>query len=215
VAHEIRNPLTVMKMLYHSLDLQFPEGDPRHKDARLIREKMDHLNKIVEQILDFARTTEPKPVAVNLNQLIDDLGLLTRHKLRNQGIELVRQLDPELPTVMADATQIEQAFLNLTLNAAEAMPQGGRLTITTRVGGGARREGVPSHVVIEFSDTGAGMSAEQKERAFSSLLSTTKARGTGLGLAIVGRVVEIHRGEVAIDSHEGTGTTVRITLPVG
>src|SRR5207237_10298854 len=112
VAHEIRNPLTVMKMLYHSLDLKFPRNDPRNEDVRILGEKMEHLNKIVEQILDFARTTEPQLSAVNLNEIIEELGLLVRHKLRNQNIQLVQKLAPDLPSVMADATQLEQAFLN-------------------------------------------------------------------------------------------------------
>ena len=104
VAHEIRNPLTVMKLLYHSLDLKFPDSDPRAKDARIIDAKIEHLNKIVEQILAFARTTEPKLAPVNLNELVDELGLLVRHKLANQNIRLVRQLQPDLPVVMGDAT---------------------------------------------------------------------------------------------------------------
>ena len=117
VAHEIRNPLTVMKLLYHSLDLKFPDGDPRAKDARIIDSKIEHLNKIVEQILAFARTTEPEFAAVNLNELMDELGLLVRHKLANQNIRLVRELRPDLPAVLGDAPQLEQAFLNLILNA--------------------------------------------------------------------------------------------------
>ncbi|MBI5772641.1 MAG: GAF domain-containing protein [Verrucomicrobia bacterium] len=209
VAHEIRNPLTVMKMMFHSLNLDFPAGDPRAQDAKIMGGKMDHLNRIVEQILDFARSTEPKPALVNLNQLLDDLGLLIRHKLRNQNIQLVRTLDDKLPPVMADAAQLEQAFLNLVLNAVEAMPDGGTLTIATRV------SQPPTHAVIEFTDTGAGMSEEQQKRAFTSLLSTTKAKGTGLGLAIVGRVVETHRGEIAIRSQPGQGTAIAITLPLG
>src|SRR5262249_24011454 len=112
-----------MNMLYHSLDLKFPEGDPRAKDARLIAEKMDHLNKIVEQIPDFARTTEPDLPPLNLNELIDELLLLVRHKLENQNVQLVRKLQPGLPAVPGAATQLEQAFLNLILNATEAMPQ--------------------------------------------------------------------------------------------
>src|SRR5438552_10610267 len=132
VAHEIRNPLTVLKMLYHSLDLKFPGGDPRAKDAEIMGEKMEHLNKIVEHILDFARTTEPEFVPVQLNELIEELGLLTRHKLTQQNIQLVHQLEPALPPVMADAPQLEQAFLNLILNAVEAMPNGGKLTLTSR-----------------------------------------------------------------------------------
>jgi signal transduction histidine kinase len=214
VAHEIRNPLTVMKMLYHSLDLKFPPGDPRTQDTKIMGEKMDHLNRVVEQVLDFARSTEPKLVPVDVNQLLDDLSLLTRHKLRQQRVEIVRDLAPHLPAVQADATQLEQAFLNLTLNAVEAMPKGGRLTVTTRVIRQPRTRKEPTHVVIEFTDTGAGMTEEQQKKAFSSLLATTKAKGTGLGLAIVARVIETHRGEVKVESKPGEGTTFSITLPV-
>src|SRR5215831_9838652 len=158
VAHEIRNPLTVLKMLYHSLDLQFPPGDPRGKDARIIDQKIEHLNKIVEQILDFARTTEPKFAPVNLNLLIDELCLLVRHKLKNQNIELVRRLQPSLPQVLGEAGQLEQAFLNLILNAAEAMPTGGTLTIASRSMRLPRSSPKPTHVVVDFQDTGQGMS---------------------------------------------------------
>jgi signal transduction histidine kinase len=214
VAHEIRNPLTVMKMLYHSLGLEFPAGDPRMKDARIIGEKMEHLNKIVEQILDFARTTEPKLSAVNLNELIDELGLLVRHKLRNQHIQLTQKLERHLPSLMADATQLEQAFLNLILNAVEAMPKGGRLTILSRTVHPPGGSGKPTHVIVEFKDTGEGMTPEQRRRVFTSVLSTTKTKGTGLGLAIVGRVIETHRGKIQIKSRRGAGTTITVTLPV-
>lgn len=214
VAHEIRNPLTVMKMLYHSLDLRFPDGDPRMKDDVILREKMEHLNKFVEQILDFARSTEPKLTEVNLNQLIDDLGLLTRHKLRNQQIQFSRKLDADIPNVMGDATQLSQAFLNLTLNAVEAMPNGGTLTISSKAMRAPRTSEQPTHVVVEFTDTGHGMSAAQRDRAFTSLLSTTKKKGTGLGLAIVARVIETHRGKIKIRSKPGKGTTVSIAFPI-
>ncbi len=215
VAHEIRNPLTVMKMLFHSLDLKFPPGDPRTQDNKIMGEKMDHLNRVVEQVLDFARSTEPRLAPVNVNQLLDDLSLLTRHKLRQQRVEVVRELAPQLPAVLGDATQLEQAFLNLTLNAVEAMPEGGRLTITTRALRQPRTRKEPTHVRIEFTDTGAGMTEEQQQRVFSSLLATTKAKGTGLGLAIVARVIETHRGEVKVKSELGKGTAFTITLPVG
>jgi len=205
VAHEIRNPLTVMKLLYHSLNLEFPETDPRAKDNKIIEAKIEHLNKIVEQILDFARTTEPKFAPVNLNELVDELGLLVRHKLANQNIQMIRRLQPDLPPVMGDAPQLEQAFLNLILNAAEAMPDGGALTVKTRA--------VKSRVIIEFKDTGAGMSEEQQKQAFRAVLSTTKAKGTGLGLAITGRIVETHHGTIHIKSSSGRGTALVISLP--
>ena len=215
VAHEIRNPLTVMKLLYHSLNLKFPVGDPRTKDTEIIESKIEHLNKIVEQILDFARTTEPKFAPVNLNDLVDELGLLVRHKLGNQSIKLIRDLQADLPTAMGDAPQLEQAFLNLILNAAEAMPDGGTLTIKSRSLIMPRTALRPTHVTLEFKDTGNGMTEEQQKRAFTAVLATTKAKGTGLGLAIVGRIIETHRGQIKIKSQAGRGTMMRITLPVG
>jgi len=214
VAHEIRNPLTVMKLLYHSLDLKFPDSDPRAKDARIIAAKIEHMNKIVEQILDFARTTEPKLAPVNLNGLIDELGLLVRHKLANQNVRLVRDLQLNLPLIMGDAPQLEQAFLNLILNAAEAMPDGGTLTISSRELCLPRSAAQPTHVGMEFKDNGKGMSAQLQKHAFTAVLSTTKAKGTGLGLAIVGRIIETHRGEISIKSKIGRGTAIRITLPM-
>jgi signal transduction histidine kinase len=213
VAHEIRNPLTVMKLLYHSLDLKFAESDPRAKDARIIDSKIEHLNKIVEQILDFARTTEPKFAPVNLNDLVDELWLLVRHKLANQNVRMVRRLQPDLPLVMGEAPQLEQAFLNLILNAAEAMQDGGTLTIKSQVARPHRNGGKSTHVVVEFKDTGGGMSEEIQKGAFAAVLSTTKAKGTGLGLAIVGRIVETHRGSVQIKSRLDHGTVIRVTLP--
>jgi len=209
VAHEIRNPLTVMKLLYHSLDLKFPASDPRAKDARIIDSKIEHLNKIVEQILDFARTTEPKFAPVNLNELIDELGLLVRHKLANQNIKLVRDLPDDLPPVSGDAPQLEQAFLNLILNAAEAMPEGGTLTIKSRFISTGEKS-----VLLQFKDSGAGMTKELQARAFKTVLVTTKARGTGLGLAIVGRIIETHHGKIRFHSRLGRGTTIRVSLPL-
>jgi len=210
VAHEIRNPLTVMKLLYHSLDLKFEAKDPRNKDAQIIEAKIEHLNKIVEQILDFARTTEPKFAPVNMNDLVDELSLLVRHKLANQDIKLVHDLQNDLPLVSGDAPQLEQAFLNLILNAAEAMGEGGTLTIRSRVVRGADN----ARVAVEFKDTGGGMSAEQQKQAFKTVLATTKAKGTGLGLAIVGRIIETHHGEIQIRSRAGRGTTISVSLPV-
>ena len=115
---------------------------------------------------------------------------------------------------MADATQLEQAFLNITLNAVQAMPEGGKLTITTRSTLASNANPPVSQAIVEFKDTGEGLTEDQRQKAFRSLLSTSKATGTGLGLAIVSRVVETHRGEVEILSKPGQGTTVRVVLPV-
>jgi len=213
VAHEIRNPLTVMKMLYHSLDLKFEESDPRATDTRIISDKIDLLNKIVEQVLALSRTAEPQLAPVDLNRLVEELNLLMRHKLKNANVTPVRDLQPNLPLVAGDATQLEQIFLNLSLNAVEAMPDGGTLTIQTRAVDRGESDG-GACVEILFRDTGRGMSAEEQRGAFKSLLKTTKRKGTGLGLAIVGRIVETHRGTITVESAPDRGTVIVIRLPV-
>ncbi len=213
VAHEIRNPLTVLKMLYHSLELEFPEDDPRAEDVRIMGEKMDHLNTIVEQILTFARNAEPSLKPTDINKLIDDLRILVRRKMAQQNVELEIQLEDNLPTVKADGPQFSQVFLNLTLNALEAMPNGGSLTIESRTIQLNKGVTVPTHVRIEFRDTGCGMDAESRERAFTSLLNTSKPDGAGLGLAIVGRIVESHGGRIKIKPSD-SGTTLSILLPL-
>ncbi len=206
VAHEIRNPLTVMKMLYHSLDLNFEDDDPRAEDARVLGDKMNHLDAIVERIVNFARNAEPQMAQVNVHELLEDLALLTRHKLQHLHITLEQNLAQDLPKVRADATQLSQAFLNLILNASEAMSDGGTLTISSVVDDGK--------VAVAFTDTGPGMTEEQRERAFTGMLSTTKEKGAGLGLAIVAKVAEAHGGQVEVKTREGEGTTIKLWLPV-
>jgi len=212
VAHEIRNPLTVLKMLHHSLGLEFPANDPRAEDVRIMGEKMDHLNTIVEQVLTFARNAEPQLEPTDINKLIDDLRILVRRKTAQQNVELDTCLAKDLPMIKADGSQLSQVFLNLTLNALEAMPKGGNLTIETRVIHLYKASGGPTHVRIEFSDSGCGMDTESRKRAFTSLLNTGKPEGTGLGLAIVGRIIESHSGRIKIKPTD-TGTTFSILMP--
>jgi len=205
IAHEIRNPLTAMKMLFHSLNLHFPAADPRARDVEIVGEKMDHLNRIVDQLLNVARANEPSFAAVNVNEMLDDVLLLVRHRLNQQGIALRRQFADGLPLSRADRGQIEQACLNLILNAADAMPKGGSLTVRTS-------SETPSFVVVTFTDTGVGMSVNQRDRLFEPLL-TSKPQGTGLGLAMVQRIVEAHNGRIEVDSAPGKGATFRLWLP--
>ena len=208
VAHEIRNPLTVMKMVYHALDLRFPGEDPRSRDARVLGEKMEQMDRIVERILDFARQSDPLWTRVEVNSLLDDLRLLIRHKLRRHGIDLQCEWCPDLPRVEADAGMLEQAFLNLALNAVEAMEEGGVLTIRTR-------SAPESRIVVEFEDTGRGMTEEFSSRLFRSVLQGKEEKsGTGFGLAIVSRITEAHSGTIRLASAVGKGTTLAMELPL-
>ena len=167
---------------------------------------MDHLNKIVDQLLGYARSTEPTFELVDVNELLDDVLLLVRQRLGQQKIALVRKLTESLPKVRADHGQIEQACLNLILNAADAMPHGGTLTVSSAI----QREPV-ARVALTFTDTGPGMPLEKRRQVFEPFF-TTKARGTGLGLAIVQKIVEAHRGKIEVKSSPNKGTTFRLLL---
>ena len=209
VAHEIRNPLTVMKMVYHALNLNFPDEDPRNEDVELLGKKMDQLNAIVERILDFARHNEPKTAPVNLNPLARNLYLLTRHKMKQHHIDFQMELADQLPKIQADPGQIEQVLLNIALNSIDAMPNGGTLHLST----GHRKSGNGEHVVIAFRDTGLGMD-ERKMKQFDGLLQSNKPKGAGLGLMVVKKIVEAHAGIVKLISKPGQGTLIEIILPL-
>jgi signal transduction histidine kinase len=114
--------------------------------------------------------------------------------------------------VAGDETQLEQVFLNLSLNAAEAMPDGGQLKVTTRSAPSPDGDG-KTWVEVQFADTGRGMTKEEQQGVFKSLLKTSKQKGTGIGLAIVGRIIEAHRGKIELRSARGKGTSIRILLP--
>jgi len=207
VAHEIRNPLTAMKMLYHSLNLQFPDHDPRLRDAEIITEKMEHLNTFVQQLLGYAGSAEPDFHPVDVNDLLADVLLLARPKLQRQNITIRQEFTPNLPAVRADRGQIEQACLNLVLNAADAMPDGGTLTVSSAL------DPQPAALRLSFIDTGPGIAPEKQAQLFKPFL-TTKSRGTGLGLAIVKKILEAHRGHIEVESAPGQGTTFRLFLPL-
>ena len=212
VAHEIRNPLTVLKMLYHSLGLEFPKNDPRTEDVRIMGEKMDHLNNIVEQILTFARNAEPQFKPSDVNKIINDLRILVRRKFAQQKVVLDIQLAEDLPKAKADEQQLSQVFLNLTLNALEAMPNGGDLKIKSSSIKFQKNKNKVTNIQIEFSDTGSGMNSELRKKAFTSLLKSSKPGGNGIGLAIVNRIIESHGGEIKIRPNV-KGTTFSVYLP--
>ena len=214
MAHEIRNPLTVIKMIYHALDLRFDEKDPRSEDARILGQTIDRLNRTLERILAYARHSEPAWQQVHPNALLEDLRLLVRHKLNKHGIQLRCQLDPQTPPIQADPGQLEQAFLNLALNAVEAMPQGGRLTIGTWPLKERHPETKRRQIAVQFKDTGEGMAGQALARAFGSVLGSQKPAGAGLGLAIVRRIVEAHSGQIKIRSAAGQGASITLVLPI-
>ncbi len=209
IAHEIRNPLTVMQMLFHALVETLQMDPTSQRDAELISEKMRQMNRILDQVLSFARSSEPIKEHVDARQLIDDVFLLTRHKLQQQGIDVRSAIAEELPPFRADRPQVEQVLLNLILNAADAMPMGGTLRLSAAP---EEFDGRP-HLALSVRDNGQGMSPDQIENLFAPFL-TYKESGTGIGLAIVKKIMENHQGKVQVESKVGQGTRFKLLFPV-
>jgi signal transduction histidine kinase len=209
IAHEIRNPLTVMQMLFHALVESLPLDATSQRDAELIGEKMRQMNRILDQVLSFARSSEPIKESVQAQSLFDDVVLLTRYKLQQQGIEVRTSVPEAVPPFRADREQVEQVLLNLILNASDAMPKGGML----RLSAGVEAVDGETYLVLAVRDNGQGMTAEQVANLFAPFL-TYKESGTGIGLAIVQKIMENHQGKVEVESKSGQGTRFKLLFPI-
>ncbi|MDR1144611.1 MAG: GAF domain-containing protein, partial [Verrucomicrobiales bacterium] len=208
IAHEIRNPLTVVQMLFHSMLEEMQLAGGLAKDAALIEHKMKQMNRILEQVLTFARSAEPSMESIEVSDLIEDVTLLIRHTVAERRIELRKNLAPGL-RMRGDRAQLEQTILNLVLNACQAMSGGGTLTMTTA----ASSAGNKPVVLIEIKDTGEGMSKQRQEELFQPFLSHKKS-GTGLGLALVHKTVQSHQGEIKCKSRPRHGTAFQMIFPL-
>ena len=209
IAHEIRNPLTVIKLLYGYLNLDFPADDPRRKDTQVISEKLDQLEEIVSRVLSFAQAPSELHARWSLAEIVEDTILLVRLKLA-QGKVHLRFEPPAAPLIVeGHKGQLQQVLLNLLLNATQAMPSGGEITIRAMA---AERDG-HRVALIDLADTGHGIPPGIRERIFDSFLSG-RPDGTGLGLAIVQRILRSHRGDIAVHATGPQGTTMRLTLPL-
>lgn len=210
IAHEIRNPLTVIKLLYSSLKIEFAAGDPRVKDMRIIGEKLNQLEATVSRVLNLAKAPNALHSRWPLDEIITDTLLLVRLKLHQSMIAVRYEPAPESLFVEVNKGQLQQVLLNLILNSTHAMPKGGRITVrTTR----EVREDGSVDVVMDVADTGHGIPSDLQSKLFASFL-TGRTDGTGLGLAIVKRLVQSNHGEIELHSTSDSGTTFRITLPV-
>ncbi len=209
IAHEIRNPLTVIKLLFGYLDLEFPEGDPRRTDVRVIGEKLDQLEAIVSRVLNFAKAPSSLHSRWNVTDIITDTILLIRLKLAQAKIHL--HFTPPAQSVVVDVHkgQLQQVLLNLLINATQAMSDGGDITIKLEV---AEYE-TARCANIDITDTGRGIPPDLQTRIFDSFLSG-RPDGTGLGLSIAKRILLSHHGDILLHSSGAEGTTIRIRLPL-
>jgi signal transduction histidine kinase len=205
MAHEIRNPLGSIKGAVEIIKDDYSPEEAKYEFIQILLKETDRLNSIVQEFLGFAKPKNPEFQSVDLNEAIESVLTLTAQEARKAGISIEKKLDPEIGKRSLDGGLLKQALLNLVLNAIQAMPGGGRLSV-----GSGLKEGA---VEVQITDTGTGISEENRKKLFSPFF-TTKKNGTGLGLAITYRIIQNHRGRIDVASARGKGTTFTITIPV-
>jgi signal transduction histidine kinase len=208
IAHEIRNPLTVLKLLHGGLGLDFADGDPRRTDMRVIGEKLDQLEAIVTRVLNFAKAPTSLHARHQVAEIVEDTILLIRLKLTQSMIRVSFE-PPAMPVVVeGHKGQLQQVLLNVLINSMQAMPEGGDISIKV----GLETRGATVFAVMDVEDTGSGIPDAVRDRIFDSFL-TGRPDGTGLGLAIAKRVLQGHNGDIHLVKSSPAGTTLRISLP--
>jgi len=210
IAHEVNNPIAGV-LVYTQLLTKKLTADTLPKEKALdylsrMESELARSSRLIRNLLDFARQTKPALRLVNINEVIDRALSLVAHSAQMQHVEVIKNLSPTLPEVMADPDQLQQVCTNLILNAIQAMPEGGTLTLHTS----ADSKG---QVKIEVQDTGIGISQENLQKLFTPFFTTKKeVKGVGLGLAVSYGIIQRHQGRIEVDSEEGKGTTFAIYL---
>ena len=208
VAHEINNPLGTILLFSDVMYKEADEDDARRDDLKMIISETKRCQLIVANLLNFARQQDVMAQQTNVHLLMDQMIKGFDQQPTFDAIKVIREYSPDLPTIQADPGQLQQVFVNLITNAAEAMEGGGTLTISTRSIG-------DQSVEIKFTDTGGGIPKEDFHKIFTPFYTTKiLGKGTGLGLSIVYGIIKMHRGQITVQSKIQEGTTFTITLPV-
>jgi two-component system NtrC family sensor kinase len=206
VAHEVNTPLAVISNYIQMLARQMPEGDPRHAIIEKIVKQTFRASEIVNNLLNFSRTGAGELADVDVNRVVEETLSLVSHPLRTSQIQVVKQLGEGLPPVRGSANKLQQVFLNLFMNARDAMPLGGMLEVRTSAHNGG--------VEVEVVDTGNGISREHIHKIFDPFFTTKPGgRGTGLGLSVSYGIIKEHAGKIDVRSTPGRGTSFHVELP--
>jgi signal transduction histidine kinase len=207
IAHELNNPLATVSLRVESLLMDVDPASPLRREIGIIEQEVDRMGALVANLLEFSRSSGQRISAMNVHVEIENTLELVHYHFRNRSINVVQELDPDVPLIEADRQQFRQLLLNLFTNAGDAMPNGGTLTIRVSVAG--------HEIMIEIADTGVGIATENLQRIMEPFFTTKpKGKGTGLGLPICRRIVQEHGGKLWITSVANKETTVHISLPL-
>ncbi|MBX9791746.1 MAG: PAS domain S-box protein [Pirellulales bacterium] len=213
IAHELNNPLSTICLRIESALMRTSPDDPRRRALEVVQQEAKRMGDLVSNLLQFSRRGDDARSTVNVPEELIKTTELIEHYLRRRDVRIAHEFDPQAPLITANRQKLRQVFLNLLTNAADAMPQGGELRLRVKPTILPDKE---RGVVVEVCDTGHGIAAEHLPNVFEPFFTTKEeGHGTGLGLAICRRIVQEHGGHLAIDSKQGEGTTVRVTLATG
>jgi two-component system NtrC family sensor kinase len=208
VAHELNNPLATVLLFAEVLLRENKFSDRHQTDIRTIVRETERCKTIVASLLDFARQHQVDASEINLNQLIRRVIELEKNHHRYDRVEIETNLDPQLPRIQADEAQLQAVISNLMTNAADAMPEGGKLILRTR-------KAMDDQIIYQVEDEGEGITPENQARLFTPFFTTKPpGKGIGLGLSIVYGIIKMHRGQINVQSKLGEGTTFTIQLPI-
>ncbi len=220
VAHEVNNPLAgvlvYIKLLLKKYTEKKLQADETEKQLLKMEKELERTSRIIRNLLDFSRQSEPNIRAVEINNVIEAALQLVGHQISLENIKLKKELDEQLPLVLADFDKIQQVLINIIMNAIQAMPVGGNLEITTSVAKGIKIGELDKNTVrIDIRDTGVGISKENLSKLFTPFFTTKeKGKGVGLGLPVVHGIIEQHKGKIEVNSEPDVGTTFTIYLEV-
>ncbi len=207
MAHEFNNPLGIILGFAHGLLASMDSADANYHHVQIIAEEAKRCEKLVQELLEFGRPKSAEFALTDVEQIIrKTVDLIQTHAGKNH-VETATQVADGLPPIHADPQQLQQVLLNLSLNAIDAMPKGGRLTVTATANGS-------DEMTLTVSDTGMGIDADVLPRIFQPFFTSKKRRGLGLGLPICDRIIKSHGGRIAVESAPGLGTTFVIHLPL-
>ena len=207
IAHEINTPLTGVCSYTQMLLKETPPDDVRHDVLKKIEKQSFRASSIVDSLLNLARVRDSDFQEVDVNGLMLDTLSLLDHQFRNTNIDVKLELDPVLPSTLANGGKLQQVFMNLFLNAKDAMPEGGQLRVGTHC--------VDSQLVVKIEDTGTGISDENIKRIYDPFFTTKEAgKGTGLGLSVCYGIIQEHSGRISVKSRPGIGSAFRLQLPL-
>jgi two-component system NtrC family sensor kinase len=212
VAHELNNPLQGIVTYSHLLLEKMPNDNSENASSSLQRivTQANRCRDIIRGLLDFSRQRKPDTTVCNINAVIQECVTFVENQASFQNIEFIEQFETDLPMVVVDPSQMQQVFLNMIINAAEAMEEGGKLTLDTRL------NSTENFIEISITDTGDGIPEENFDKLFDPFFTTKEVgHGTGLGLAISYGIIKEHGGEISVESKVGEGSTFLIRLPIG